>query len=192
MENVIRGILGKRKRRIPILYRWNARQPPIQKKSLEEIFERFIAVIMYEPLDICMTHAALYPFGHVYSSLAIPYEWMTHYERRQMVQIYHDRASHFKKESKHGALSNQFMLSEVIGQQPTLSIEHRRELFRDFIGMCHVQKDPFKRELVRYALLAAIQQLMHTGPPPDAFFSLVQRYLNGMCDFGSLIVYDIS
>lgn len=179
----ITNLLGRRSRRIPILYRWNTVSQPCKGDTLESVVETLINTLLYGEICLEMTHAALYPFGMSKGhGLSIPFTWFTRQELETIKWIHCKRTELFKCERRHLNDKNNFVLTQFMGKL-TLSIEHRRELVRDFTGMCLVQKSP---ERFHYAIMLALHKMIH-GNCVDQFIVGILRLLDGNCRFDQVL-----
>lgn len=180
-------LLGRRSRRIPILYRWNTSSAPCKGDTVENVVDVFINILLYSEICLEMTHLAIYPFGISNGhGLSIPFTWLTCRELETVKWIHCKRTQLFRCERRHPNKQENFVLQDVIGKL-TLSIQHRRELVRDFVGMCLVQKNPEISAALHYALLLAVHKMIHSKVQVDAFIIGILRLLNGLCTFDQVL-----
>lgn len=186
-------LLERRKRRLPILYAWNMKSAPCNGETLQEVLHAFVSTLLYAPLDWCMTHEALYPWGMHRQGMGIPYEWLDPKERRTVLAIHQNRDALFRKEEHHPIQQTRFTLRHYM-HPLVLSGQHRRELLRDFIGLCSVQQNEVAKALVYRELLAVVQNLI-VAPKNgrvDPFLMPIMRHLHGWCGVQHMTVIDPS
>jgi hypothetical protein len=187
VRRLLLGLLGKRRRRIPILYRWNLHSAPCKGTSLEEVVANFVYTLLYEPLTLEMTHEALYPWGHVRGGLSIPFSWLNSAELQSVREMHRDRLGLFRTEKRLPKDASQFLLSNYM-HPLSLSEQHRRELVRDFVGLCWIQKDEKIRNALCYAILKALHGNLHAvSMPVDQLIVPLIRFMEGNCKFDNIL-----
>lgn len=156
MKNFLYSLFGKRKRRILILARWHAQpKPPIEtpQNTLESITQAFITCLLKEPivLSLYKTHIKVFNV----QGMHIPHEWLFPHEMQYINDLYARRFEvNFK--SRDTFVNGTFALTGL--REAELSIQHRRELVRDFIWMVSSRKAD--EHLWKYTLLVVFQQLL--------------------------------
>lgn len=185
---LIKQLLTRRKRRTVILYRWHSNAtPPCPGNTLTDILQEFFRTILYLPISLSMTRDALYPFGLNREGLQIPYRWLLPHERKLACQIYQQKNQLFRKHRTFQQ-HNGFSLSECI-YPIEWKLQHRRELLRDFITICHIQRNPTTWEQLHYALLRTAYYLLHNSQHVcDPFVIPMLRVLFGLCTVEQMLV----
>jgi hypothetical protein len=177
------------------LYRWNLFNTPCQGETLEQVIQTVMSTFLYDPLVFEMSHEALYPWGTKQPGLAIPFGWLSCAELETVKFIHVNRLSLFKRERRLPADPDKFHLSEYM-HPLQLCIQHRRELLRDFVGLCMLphKKSPELQVALHYALLLAAQTLCQeqVRGRVDAFLMPLNRYLTGFCEFEHVLTTDLT
>jgi hypothetical protein len=186
----ISGLLGKRKRRFSILYKWNVRQP-VKGDSISNIIKHMFSTLLYQPIDFIMTHEGI-KFWPNHPDLIIPYNWMTSHERQVIKYIFSKRETVFN--SKRFSENNQFELTGCKLKPPKdgwLNSVYRRELIRDFIILCQMQKPNRLKEL-KYGIMKSIQQFIiePVNGKVDPFLMSLNRWLNNHCGVDMILTYN--
>jgi len=185
MDELVHQLLGKRKRRFAIMYRWNFRQP-IRGETMTDIVRTLMETLLHKPFSVSITHEGIL-LWKTEPGLLIPYKWLLKEEREWVKQLFLQRKHVFQSIRK--SENGQFEMSNI-SLQPTLSIFARRELVRDFVLLCHIQK-PARMHALRYAILQAIQQLIVRGNRVDPMLASIMRLLNNQCGVDMLMTHDV-
>ena len=119
--------------------------------------------------------------------MAIAYEWLTPAERRTVCVIHANRDALFRKDTRTSIHDAHFVLSEYMPPL-TLSAQHRRELLRDFIGLCSAQPNAVVRAYVYRTLLGVAQHMVVSGKCVDPFLMPLIRFLYGYCEVDQMLV----
>lgn len=180
VEAFLASLLGKRKRRFPILWCWHARQP-VKGETTTDVVYRFVRLLLFSPLQVEMTRQGLTLWPGE-PNLMILYSWLTEEELLTIKWLFRNRHTVFRsiRQSDNG----DFELSKC-KLQVKLSLQHRRELVRDFLFMSQMQKPAIAAHL-RFALRQAIEQLILEGKVDDLFGS-VMVFLNRGCGLDKVL-----
>lgn len=164
MDNFLFKLLGKRKRRIYILAKWHSSKC-IEGERLEDVMKNFMHCILYNPIEITLYPEYLRIFA--IPGLHIYYSWLRSDELEFIKEIYLSRKDYFK--NCNFFVDKAFRFS---GCTATFSIQHRRELVRDFVNMyISIKKETF-------VLLYVCQQML-LNPKVDRFIVDLHHALQG-------------
>lgn len=174
MQELIRSLLCKRRRRIELLMYWHANSVPYEAEmDFHNIIYRFINSILYEPLQVSMHGDYLI----IIKDLKIPYAFLNEKERKIVKDLFINRAEHF-------GVCEFFVTNYRLTRYRSrleFSTLHRRELVRDFVVML------LKRQY-RYALLHVIQtRFLAPESKRDAFIVAVHEVLQGRTKLNELV-----
>jgi len=189
LKSFVIQLLGTRKRRFTFLYRWNTRQPFVAA-CLEDVIKQWFKLLLTTPIDLYMTHNEIRLWAHE-PGLSIPFAWLLQHERDILKWMFCRRHTLFKsiKRGKH----HTFVMSECkvkpTRKDPWLDVFHRRELVRDFVILCHMQK-PNVTHVLRYTLLKIIQEMMFDTKCMDPILLSIHRVLHNHCGLDMMLVYD--
>lgn len=165
MDNFLFQLLGKRKRRLHIIAKWQ-----IEATDVKDLIYKFIDCILYKPIEIIMypEYIRIFPI----EGFEIYYNWMTSKELEFIKELYKNRREYFK--TCNVFMNKAFRFSGCTGK---LKIEHRRELARDFVNIVKNYK---------YELLYACQQLL-LNPNADRFINELHEAIQGKYEWKNLL-----
>lgn len=172
MDTLIHNLLCKRKRRLELILYWHSDSIPFEAETnLLNIIYRFINIILYDPVQVSM-HA---DYFYVLRELKIPYALLTAEEREIVKNLFSNRCEYFG--------SCEFYVTNYkltrYRQRLELSMQHRREIVRDFIGLL------FKKHY-QCAVLHVIQRLL-IEKSNDLFLIAVHEVLQGRTKLSELL-----
>lgn len=203
VNRLLVALLGKRVRRVAILYRWNMFSNPCERAtSIEDVMQVLLTTFLYEPICFELTHEALYPWGCRFPGLSIPFGWLAAPERQWIKSIHAYRRDLFMSERRLPTDNTKFHLSQCKAPA-ALCLQHRRELVRDFVGLCTMpvprigldaDKNCKLQASLRFALTVTIHRLIHepVNNRVDAFLMPLVRYLSNGCAFEHMMVMDLA
>lgn len=191
VSQLVFQLLGKRRRRTAIVWRWHAVQP-VKGANMADVIHTFFKVLLYQPIVFQMSQLGihLWPDHH---GLVIRYEWLTRGERAMAKAMFNERRALFGHVQF--AENGDFMLAKLRQGPPAvgawLSLEQRRELVRDFVYMCLMQK-PRRAQELRYSMYHAVQRLAvePVHGRVDPWLASLQRVLDHACLPNQWVTHD--
>lgn len=149
--------------------------PPIR---LADLWMRFIAELMYEPVRFCMGPEYLLFYGNGSRSFRIAYAWLSAEQRAFLVwRVFAHRETLFKS-IKVGANSEFFLEGFVYGEELISSHIWQREIMRDFAWLVNAAGNAF----YNVELICALQGLWeHPRGKCDLFLLNLHDALQGRC-----------
>jgi len=180
LEFFIFNLLCKRKRRILILTKWHTTFEP--EKDIASTFHKFFKIILYSPIKLTMYQDYFKLFDNT-QDLQIPYKWLLPQEQDFIIKLFKEREQVFGKIEFY--VSGTFSLRNCKIQGDNLwSIEHRREILRDFVFLVIKKKD-FQH--AHYFLLNMCQKFLADEKiKPDRFIVELHNVLQNRDKFENL------
>ncbi len=155
---------------------------PTDGDSIQDIFQKFIEVILYAPIDIQIYPDYIRVFR--YPGMNIYNNWLLPEERAFVAELFVNRLEYFKIKNFY-ANGTFHLAGECTGDFP---IERRRELIRDFVGVVGVV---YKDKLfVQYVMLYVVQQLL-LRKDHDVFIDDMHDALQGKFDLKNILCVSI-
>lgn len=153
-------MLCKKKRRLHILLRWHCSKCT-EGDDFETVVANFFKIILYTPLKIALftTHIQLFQIS---TQLIIPYSWLNPHEKSLLQEVMINRKEYFG--NIQNFVNDGFLMKDY--KKPIdWSIQHRREILRDFVLFCYSKKDIHST----YLFLSVCQKLMLNAKNVDRF-----------------------
>ena len=136
------SLLGDRHRRIDILMHWHEKCPS-KDTTLREVWKKFVSILLYHKLDVCLDSNGIYLFGTRNGIFTIQYNWLNHQEKVQLNYFVQNRKQFFPGIQKnfHG---DQKILSGFIGNKNALTKVMRKQILRDFCSLVYQITPPLR------------------------------------------------
>ncbi len=146
--------------------------------SIQGIFQKFIEVILYAPIDVQLYPDYLRVFK--FPGMNIYYNWLLPEERAFVAEMFVNRLDYFKVKNFF-ANGTFYLAGECFGDFP---IERRRELIRDFVLIVYtVNKD---KSFADYVILFVTQQLL-LRKDHDKFVDDLHEAMQGKFDVRNIM-----
>ena len=152
MDVFFYNLLCKRKQRIFLLIYWHSYKC-VHGNDTKSIIHNFFKIILYEPLSISFTPNCINLFNRKDQNLQINYSWLWNNKSHKefVTNVYNNKHKHFKK------IETNLLTDCIIPFK--WRIEHRRELFKDFVLLTITHKE-FGPMFENYIFVHVCQQLM--------------------------------
>lgn len=162
IRRFIYKLLGRRKRRFVIMYKWNIRQP-VKGDSMLDIISRLFTIILHKPISLEMTQDGIMLWENE-PGLLIPYQWMTQRERHDIVVLHLHRNKIFDQPDSANDQEFHFKRCKYRPRKlgEWLSLNSRKEMVRDFVNLCYMQKEG-RLSLLRHSLMKWTQNHLVNG-----------------------------
>jgi hypothetical protein len=192
-QQLIYKLLCKRKRRAKILLQWHRRQCTPGKTPFETLHS-FFQIVLYGSIHVGLTHEALQLFPDAKQGMDIPYAWLTPQEQLQICKMFVHRSTLFTKHCFYDSGHCKMYGYKHNGPLYSLwSLEHRRELLRDFCFLVLSIPDKCVCTYYRVLLTQIVQHMMHTPPrgrTVDPFLASLHCVLQGKTPMQLLLAWE--